>query len=191
MRTWKTALAFTAVIGLVSAPLAFAQAPPAAAPAAPAAAPAPAAKPTKAWEIGKPAIDFTVKNFDANKDFTLSAELKKQKLLFVWLSSSCSTCLAEMNELKQAMDDGKIKDAAVYVISIDFKADNIKSYRESFVHKDFVVLHDPTFASAQKYGLRATPSTLIIDKQGNISYRTTGFEGGGSKEVVDALAAAK
>lgn len=196
MRVVKNALVTAAVIGLVSAQMACAQAPPAAAPAAavpaaavPAAAPAAPAKPV--WEVGQPAIDFTVKDFVTNKDFTLSAELKKKKMLFVWISSSCSTCLAEMNELKQAQDEGKIKDTAVYVVSIDFKADNIATYAKDFVHKDFTVLHDPKFASAQKYRLRATPSSLIIDKAGNIAYKNTGFEAGDSKALLAAIAAAK
>ncbi len=192
MNAWKNVVTCTAAIGLLSAQIAFAQAPPAAAPAAPApAAAAPAVKAVKPFEIGQPALDFTIKNFEDKKDFVLSAELKKKKLLFVWLSSSCSSCLAEITELKKAQTEGSIKDTAVYVVSIDFNENNLQNYNDSYSHPDFTMLHDKDFASALKYGFRATPATLVIGRDGNIAFKSSGFQAGESKALLEALANTK
>ena len=190
MNAWKNVVTCTAAIGLLSAQIACAQAPPAAAPAAAApAAAAPAAMAPKpvSFEIGQPAIDFTVKNFEDKKDFVLSAELKKKKLLFVWLSSSCSSCLAEITELKKAQTEGLLKDTAVYVVSIDFNENNLQNYNDSFSHPDFTMLHDGKFASALKYGFRSTPATLVLGKDGMIAYKSTGFQAGETKALVEAV----
>jgi len=143
-------------------------------------------------DVGQPAVDFTIKNFDTGKDFVLSAEIKKSEMVFIWLSSTCSTCLAEAIELKGAMEKGDVpKDVKIYIVNIDFNDTNIAAYKSGHLSADFTVLHDAKYVSPPKYGFRSTPSTLIINKKGLVAYKSTGYQSGGIAELVKAIAAAK
>lgn len=121
-------------------------------------------------EIGKPAPDFATFDLQGNK-----VELNQwqgKKLLVSFWSETCGVCVAELNELDkmaQAHPD------QVQVIAINIDGENANT--QTIVEKRKIrlpVLKDQLKMTGERYGVVGTPTSFVIDDNGNIQAK---FEG--------------
>ena len=118
---------------------------------------------------GEAAPKFTLKNL-AGEDVAVEAKGKPYIINF-W-ATWCPPCQAEIPDL--AAFHAAHKDA------VDFYAVNLQEDAtpvEKFMAErkaDLPVVLDTKGTAATLYGVRAIPTTVVVDKEGKVAYRKTG-----------------
>ncbi len=117
--------------------------------------------------VGKPAMDFHVKDVNGN-DLSLEQYYGRVVLLDFW-AVWCAPCRAETPHLKRAYEEFKDREFEIVGISLDHEKSKLVAYIEE---------HDiawPQFLNdtgendiAQKYNVMAIPQTFLIDHEGMI-----------------------
>ena len=130
--------------------------------------------------VNKPAIDFELKSLDG-KMVRLS-ELRGKVVVVDFWATWCGPCKASFPFLQKIVE--KYKDNPnVMILALD-TWENVKGEeRETLVKKfiednkyTFTVLFDDAFVD--KYGVSGIPTKFIIDREGNIQFKSIGFGGG-------------
>lgn len=154
-----------------------------------AAVPVHAAKPL----TGQPAPDFTLPTLDG-KEFKLSDFKDKKAVVVTLTQTACKSCIDEMKMLTPLV--GVNKNVEIVAISVDRNAgtDPWKA-RLAEVQKEFEInvpmLLDPKFTVGKSWKLTATPSLVIVGKDGVITDVVVGFDPDEAKEIVEKIKAIK
>ncbi len=133
---------------------------------------------TKVGDLAKPVKIQTMdgQEFDTGK--------VSEKTMFVLVNSICALCAKEMNDLARNADElNKIK---VYLVSVDQNKERAMRVYEKYT-KIFGILYDPEYKLGDAVGLYATPSTLVLDKDGRILLKKTGYRPGDIEAILKAL----
>ena len=111
--------------------------------------------------------------------FKLSDLAGKVVLINFW-ATWCVPCVEEMPYLKKLYANYNDKGLQILAVSTD---EDISKVRRFVADKriPFLVAHSPTLREPLKVG--PIPTSLFIDKQGNIRYRKTGFVEGEEREI--------
>ncbi|HEY3490333.1 MAG TPA: redoxin domain-containing protein [Candidatus Deferrimicrobiaceae bacterium] len=114
-------------------------------------------------------------------DGSKKVELAKltEKSVFVMVSSVCTACRKELQELSENLERFKGK-AEVYAVVIDMDS---KTGAERIGNLPFTMLADPEQKIAQATNLGTNPSTLIV-KDGKILYTKFGYKSNQWKEYL-------
>ena len=118
---------------------------------------------------GEAAPKFTLKNL-AGEDVAVEAKGKPYIINF-W-ATWCPPCQAEIPDLAAFH--------AVHKDAVDFYAVNLQEDAapvEKFMAErkaDLPVVLDTKGTAATLYGVRAIPTTVVVDKEGKVAYRKTG-----------------
>jgi peroxiredoxin len=111
------------------------------------------------------------------EDFTLSTPKGKKiklsdyrgKLVFMnFWATWCPPCREEMPAMQRLWEQQKDNGLVILAISLDSDPDVVPSFVKNHGFT-FPVLVDPKMATANVYGVRALPSSFIIDRQGNMT----------------------
>ena len=128
------------------------------------------------WESGtgsgKEAKDFTLKDLDGY-DVSLSSFSGKTVLLNFW-ATWCPYCRkerAELNDLHRKYYD---KDLVIISIAWDKSLEKVRQYI-SKNPVDFLVLSDSDGEVSESYGVRALPTNFLIDRDGRIRNKYSGY----------------
>lgn len=138
---------------------------------------------------GQDAKDFTLKSIDG-KDFKLSSFKDQKAVVLTFWQSACGNCVADMKFLsEQQAKYGNVHFAA---INVDFQAGQpawTEATKKTLADRKVTleVLLDPKYEIARLYGIGATPSTVMVGKDGKISAVFLGFNPGDEKAVGEAL----
>ncbi len=122
-----------------------------------------------------PAPDFTLKS-NSGKNIKLS-ELRGQVVIVNFWASWCSPCLQEMPLLEQLYK--KYQPLGFTLLGVDVEEDSsaaIKWLKE--VKVSFPILFDNENIVTERYHVSAMPTTVIIDRDGNIRYIHLGYTPG-------------
>ena len=129
--------------------------------------------------VGRKFTDFEEalldrKTNDIDGTLSLSSVVAKSKyvLLDFW-ASWCGPCMSEVPNLKAAYKNYKSKGFEIVSVSVD---DDRDAWKKAITDNgmDWIQLldsDDPALAASVVYGVRAIPSTFIIDSQGTIVER--------------------
>jgi peroxiredoxin len=114
----------------------------------------------------KLADDFTLP-MPAGDSFRLSAQRGKVVLVNFW-ATWCPPCLEEMPAMERLWR--RHRDAGFVLIAISLDTDPKKVPPFVSARKfSFPVALDPKMTVAEKYGVRALPSSFVIDREGTVT----------------------
>ena len=112
------------------------------------------------------ADDFTIPTADG-KTFKLSAQRGRPVFINFW-ATWCPPCLEEMPALERLWRARKDGGFVMLAVTVDANPKLAAPFVER--HKlTFVVGHDPKMDLANTYGVRALPSSFVIDRDGRLA----------------------
>ena len=118
--------------------------------------------------------DWSLQNTKGEK-FTLSENLGQKPIVLVFWATWCTPCKKELDEQRPLFDSLTAKGAEVVLVAIDNQKSQarVKPYVESKGYK-WTVLMDPAQEVLKRYGGINVPYTIVLDRDGNVKYKTRG-----------------
>ncbi len=130
------------------------------------------ASPSPSPQIARKASPFTLKTMDGDS-VSLDA-LKGRLILINFWSTTCPPCIEEMPYFEDLQQDWRNRDDfKLLMINTGESAAVISNFLKNHSYT-FTVLLDEGFKVGQKYAIRYTPTTLVIDKNGMIKASIVG-----------------
>lgn len=136
--------------------------------------------------IGAPALDFTLPS-NGRYNLRLSEQQGKVVTLLFWSSwcGSCSLALEQFSQLERELAQDDLK---IWALNID----EPKKYDHALDHYQrhqftLPVLFDTDHSVSKGYDIDDLPVVMIIDRDGNLQYRSNGFDQRGFNEVSSLL----
>jgi peroxiredoxin len=122
--------------------------------------------------VGEKAPDFTLTGTQGEK-ISLSQNNGKVIVLDM-MSTTCPACISEMKKLKEIHN--RYSTDSVLIVSIDIDRGDTNSDLQAFKteYGDNWTFARDTDDVANKYKVKYTPTTVIVDKDGIIRYYATG-----------------
>jgi peroxiredoxin len=119
--------------------------------------------------------DFTLKAFDGSN--VRLAEYRGDVVLVNFWASWCGPCLQEMPELEDLYQ--RYRDLGVTILAINVEEDDSEARRFAAERQlSFPLLADGDNTVTKLLGVDAMPTTLLIDKDGELRYRHRGYKPG-------------
>ncbi len=116
-------------------------------------------------QVGDPAPDFQLQDLDGNT-ISLSSLRGSPVMLNFW-ATWCGYCVEEMPLIEEVYQGWAGKPPSVVILAIDIKESlsKVRSFMEDY-NLSFTALLDSDGSVAEKYGVRAIPTSFFIDKDG-------------------------
>jgi len=140
-----------------------------------------------AVEEGRPAPDFTLKSL-AGKNLKLSEMTGNVVLINFW-ASWCGPCREEMPLLNALHNKYAPLGFSVLGVNVEENVDAARGFMKDFP-VDFPVLLDNANQVSEQYKVIAMPTTVVVDRDGNIRYLHQGYKSGDEakyREMVKTL----
>lgn len=138
-----------------------------------------AATPLQAKKANGPAPDFTLKTLDG-RNMKLS-ELAGNVVMINFWASWCAPCRVEMPKLNDLYN--KYKDLGFVLLAVNVEEQ--EQPPRNFLKKrpvDFPVLLDKRNDVSKQYHVVAMPTTVLVDRSGNMRYIHQGYKEGDEKK---------
>jgi peroxiredoxin len=121
------------------------------------------------------APDFTLKSQN-NGNLKLS-ELRGKVILINFWASWCGPCRQEMPVLDELYRHYRSLDFTVLGVNVEQNSDDAKSLLKD-VPVTFPILFDKENKISKLYDVKGMPSTVLVDRDGNIRYIHMGYQPG-------------
>ena len=128
-----------------------------------------------AAEVGKPAPDFTLKSL-SGENLKLSEMTGNVVLINFW-ASWCGPCREEMPLLNALHSKYEPLGFTVLGVNVEEDVNGAKGFLNNFP-VDFPVLLDNTNKVSKQYQVIAMPTTVVVDRDGNMRYLHQGYKSG-------------
>ena len=128
-----------------------------------------------AAEVGKRAPNFTLKSLDG-KNLKLSEMTGNVVLINFW-ASWCGPCREEMPLLNALHNKYEPLGFTVLGVNVEEDLKGAKGFLKNFP-VDFPVLLDNTNRVSKQYKVIAMPTTVVVDRDGNMRYLHQGYKSG-------------
>ncbi len=137
-----------------------------------------------AKEINEEAPDFTLKSL-SGKNLKLSEYAGNVVLLNFW-ASWCAPCRLEMPLLNELHNKYQKLGFVVLGVNVEEQTDKARSYI-SERPVDFPVVFDSSNIVSKQYQVIAMPTTVLIDRNGNMRYLHQGYKPGDEKKYTKMI----
>ncbi len=137
--------------------------------------------------IGQKAPVFELQDLSDTK-VSLDSFKGKPVLLNFW-ATWCPYCRKERAHLNKLHDDYKHKGLVIISVSSDRSVKKLKKFMAD-TPSEFIVLSDSDGKVSTSYNIRGLPSSLLIDREGIIKYKFTGFRewnSDSSRKLIESL----
>ncbi len=128
-----------------------------------------------AENISGPAPDFTLKS-NRGKNIKLS-ELRGQVVLLNFWASWCGPCRQEMPLLEKLYQRYQPLGFTLLGINVEEDTRQAKTLLKD-VKVSFPILFDNKNSVSERYDISAMPSTILVDRDGNMRYLHKGYKAG-------------
>jgi thiol-disulfide isomerase/thioredoxin/tetratricopeptide (TPR) repeat protein len=108
------------------------------------------------------------------------ADLKGKVVLIDFWATWCGPCIQEMPALKKLRAKYQERGFEIIAVSIDENGSKVQPFATEN-GLNFFVAHSP--ATGKQFKASPIPTTLFIDKLGNLRFRKVGFEEGDEREI--------
>ena len=142
--------------------------------------------PAIAGDNNEPAPDFTLPD-DSGLAVSLS-ELHGQVVMINFWASWCGPCRQEMPLLEQIHQRYESLGFTLLGVNVEEDSSDAKAFLEDRP-VSFPILYDPDNGVSKLYDVIAMPSTVLIDRQGNVRYLHHGFKPGYENDYQDQVRA--
>jgi peroxiredoxin len=132
------------------------------------------------------APDFTLT--DANGQSVTLSDLRGQVVMINFWASWCGPCREEMPLLEQIHQRYEALGFTLLGINVEEDSTNGQAFLQERP-VSFPVLYDPKNNLSKLYDVVAMPSTVLIDRQGNIRYLHHGYKPGYENDYQDQIRA--
>lgn len=126
-----------------------------------------------------PAPDFTLKS--RTGDNLKLSELRGKVILINFWASWCGPCRQEMPVLNKLYQHYRSLDFTVLGVNVEQNSDNAKSLLKD-VSVSFPILFDSDNRVSKLYDVKGMPSTVLVDRDGNVRYVHIGYKPGTEAE---------
>jgi peroxiredoxin len=134
------------------------------------------------------APDFELDNLDGD-EVSLDDLLKENKVVVIdFWQVGCKPCNELLPHLQDYADEFRKKDVAVVIISRDTAL--TQAQVEPFFKSNkytFPVLLDGDLEVSKDFGVKASPATFVISKDGEMHLQHYGYKSGQEKEIKEAI----
>lgn len=134
------------------------------------------------WGAGKPAPDFTLKDVLQGKEYSLS-QFKGKVVMINFFTFFCGPCRDEMPDLNKINNELKGKGLQTLGIALSSDPTQIR-FLVKQLGLEYPVLIGTDKVSEAYGSISVVPTTVIIDKEGNVVQR---IEGTRKKEVFQKM----
>ncbi len=135
--------------------------------------------------VGEPAPDFTLPTID-RATFTLAEECKKLPVVIAFFKITCSTCQFTFPFLERLYARYGRDGVSFWGVSQD-DAEKSQMFRERFGVTFPVALDAPGYSASKQYHFTNVPTILLIDREGTIRFRQSGFSKAGLIELSEKI----
>jgi len=135
--------------------------------------------PLSAAELRGKAPDFTLKS-QSGKNIRLS-EYRGQVVLLNFWASWCGPCRQEMPLLEAMYKKYGKLGFTILGVNVEQDTSKAKSYLRD-IKVSFPILFDTTNTASRLYNVTAMPTSIIIDRSGNMRFLHTGYKPGYEKD---------
>ncbi|MEO0117143.1 MAG: TlpA disulfide reductase family protein [candidate division WOR-3 bacterium] len=135
----------------------------------------------------KKAKSFSLPNLEKKK-ICLDSCLAQGPVFISFWALWCKACIEELDAFKPVYDEFETLGLQVLAISEDGPQaqGKIKPFVKSRKWR-YQVLLDPTNKVKDLYGVKAMPTSFLIDKNGDIIYQHTGYKKGDEKKIQEKI----
>jgi peroxiredoxin len=133
-------------------------------------------------EIGTPAPAFDLPVFGSKHGHMALADLRGKVVLLDFWASWCGPCRQSFPLYEKLRAEMPARDFTLLAINLDEMADGPTAFLEEHPVK-YTSLADPAGEVARQFGLIGMPSSFVIDRDGVVRARHTGFK----PQDIDAL----
>ena len=117
------------------------------------------------------AADFSLSAIDGST--VLMSDYKGKVVLLEFMATWCPPCKMAVPDLIDLHNLFKEKDFALLSISVDEPHSRVKSFVDEYAIPYTMLIDDKNVSS--QYGVMTLPTTFLIDRQGRISIKHTGY----------------
>lgn len=134
----------------------------------------------------KKEANYQFEMIDADGKITTMEDLKGKVVFLNFWATWCGPCIAEMPTIQKLYDKFKDdKDVVILTVEVENKKEKAKNFMTS---KNLTLpIVFPNSTIPKEFFDYALPTTIILDKQGNIAHTTLGMADYSGQEVVDFL----
>lgn len=125
------------------------------------------------------APDFTLKS--QKGDNLKLSELRGKVILINFWASWCGPCRQEMPVLNELYQHYRSLDFTVLGVNVEQNSDNAESLLKE-IPVSFPILFDNHNQVSKLYNVKGMPSTVIVDRDGNVRYTHIGYQAGTENE---------
>jgi peroxiredoxin len=116
---------------------------------------------------------FRVKLLDSPRTFDSREMMGKKVVVLRFQASYCKACVREANAFAKLVDSYRDREVEFLALHVqDTSADTKRFARDHRVN--YAVALDPKLTIGNRYGIKGTPYTVVIDRKGEIAARLPG-----------------
>lgn len=125
--------------------------------------------------LAEPAPDFTLKS-DNGKNIRLAEQRGKVVMINFW-ASWCGPCRKEMPLLDELYQRYEPAGFTLFGVNVEQNPEAAQRFLED-VGVSFPILYDPESSVSQRYQVDAMPTTVMVDRDGQVRYVNRGYKDG-------------